>query len=110
MSGESVTAFVTKADSKTVRIKSMGGNIDSALLAQGFSFDKNLGEFSIIVADNATKAELLKRLRDLGICFSSGKEWSPAEVFEYLREIGLLEGSFKKISWNSPSVFNVSVC
>jgi len=37
-------------------------------------------------------------LRDADICFSRGREWNPAEVFEWLKDQGLLTGQFKSIA------------
>jgi hypothetical protein len=40
-------------------------------------------------------------LRDLGVAFSAGRDWSPSEVVLDLRDRGLFEGSFTEIYWNS---------
>jgi hypothetical protein len=50
------------------------------------------------------------KLRDNNFFFSGGREWCPAEVFEYLREQSLLKGSYKKISWADPNNYRIDVC
>ena len=44
-------------------------------------------------------ARLAAQLRDLGIAFSYGRDWSPSEVVQQLRDEGLFKGSFNEISW-----------
>ena len=42
-------------------------------------------------------------LRDLGILFLGiDKGWSPGDVFEDLRERGLVNGEFEEIVWSGP--------
>jgi hypothetical protein len=57
--------------------------------------------FVLPVPDNATKATEMMWLRDHGIPFEIGKEWSPAEVFEYLRDLGLTKGGY----WSAGNFF-----
>jgi hypothetical protein len=109
MSEELVKAFVTKADANVVRIKLLDSSFQSELSNLGFVFDSGLSEYTFSVTGNQEKAELFDKLRALDAGFSSGKEWCPAEVFEYLRETGLLTGSFKKISWNGPGDYHLTV-
>ena len=44
-------------------------------------------------------ARLATALRDLGIAFAVGREWSPSEVVQKLRDDGLFEGSFTEMAW-----------
>jgi len=55
-------------------------------------------------------AEVFTKLRDLDIPFSAGQDWAPSEIFEHLREKGLLSGKFKKISWSGPGSSRVVEC
>ncbi|WP_105103538.1 hypothetical protein [Microbulbifer pacificus] len=109
MSEELVKAFVTKADGKSVRVKLVDGSFQDALVNLGFAFDSDLLEYTIPVAGNQEKAEIFDKLRIQDVSFSGGKEWCPAEVFEYLRETGLINGSFKKISWRGPGEYQLTV-
>lgn len=47
----------------------------------------------------AEMARLAAALRDLGVKFSAGRDWSPAEVARNLRERGLFQGAFEEIHW-----------
>ena len=109
MNNKSIKAFVTKADGKIVRVKLLDSSIKNELTNLGFSFDNNLSEFIIKADDNASKAKIFEKLRDLDVSFSGGKEWCPSEVFEYLRETGLITGQFKKIGWSGPGDYHITV-
>jgi len=53
--------------------------------------------------DERALASLLGGLRDLGVVFLGvDKGWSPGDVFEDLRERGLLDGPFDEIVWFGP--------
>ena len=109
MSLETVKAFVTKADGKVVRVKAIDSSIVGELSGLGFTFDSDFSEYTIKILDNSEKAELFDKLRTLDVAFSSGKEWCPSEVFEYLRENGLICADFKKISWKGPGDYHLTV-
>jgi len=75
------------------------------LVADGYDV-MQYGEEStlkISVSSDQGKAALLSALRDAGVCFSAGTGWSPAEVFEYLRDEGLIGGVYRRIAWRSPN-------
>lgn len=55
------------------------------------------------VEDDRGLAPLLAALRDLGIVFLGvDKGWSPGDIFEDLRERGLVKGPFEEIVWSGP--------
>jgi hypothetical protein len=54
-------------------------------------------------ADEATLSKLLAQLRDLDVLFGGGSGWPPAEIFDDLRERGLVQGKFIEITWRGPS-------
>jgi len=109
MSEELVKAFVTKADGKVVRVKLVDHSFKNELYNLGFVYDSDLSEYTSLVSGDQEKAELFDKLRSLGVNFSGGKEWCPAEVFEYLREANLLDGNYKKIGWSGPGEYHISV-
>ena len=95
--------FVSEASDDEVYVESAGAELERQLRELGFrEYPEEPGQLRVEVAEPQRKAELFRRLRDLGVCFSRGREWSPAEVFEYLREKGLLSGSFQSIAWRGP--------
>ena len=44
-------------------------------------------------------ARLAGSLRDLGVAFGAGREWSPSEVVQDLKDRGLVSGEFTEIAW-----------
>ena len=60
------------------------------------------------VYDEEEKVSVIKELIAMGALFSSGREWSPEEVVEYLVERGVLDiSSINVISWYSPDSYAV---
>lgn len=100
-------AYVAKADGKEVRVYSDDETIEVDLNRLGFNFDSQTQMYIKLVGGIPEKANLFSELRDLGVCFSDGREWNPGELFEYFREQGLVGGKFKKISWQSSKDFTV---
>jgi hypothetical protein len=108
MSGEDPPPYVRWADLHDIEIAAVDEQTGAALAKLGFGPHAELANVVIrAVADDVEKARVFAQLRDAGICFSHGREWNPAEVFEWLRERGLLEGSFRRIAWSRPGVFAV---
>lgn len=109
MSTSEMKAFVTKADGSFVRVKLLDDSFKPELINLGFSYDRDLLEYVIQTNENSIKAAVFKNLRDLDVNFSGGKEWCPSEIFEYLRETGLVNGQFRKVSWTGPGDYHVSM-
>lgn len=109
MNGTLVKAFVTKADRKAVCVRLIVNSFQSELFNLGFKYDSELSEFIFLVSGDQEKADIFCKLRALGVSFSGGKEWCSAEVFEYLRDIGLLSGNFQRISWRGPGDYHLTV-
>lgn len=109
MTDEIVWAFVTLADSDFIRVKLLDNSRVDNLLKLGFIFDNESLEYKIIVNNDHDKARVFDELRCLDVSFSGGKEWCPSEVFEYLRDQGLLRGNFRKISWMQPNKYHVTM-
>jgi hypothetical protein len=104
-----LNAFVTKADGQQVRVVTLNNALDFELKSLGFMYDQGLSMYVKDTPDNAGKASLFELLRDLDVCFSDGKEWCPAELFEYFRELGLLSGQFKRVAWTDPNTYRITV-
>jgi hypothetical protein len=103
-----VQAYVTKSDSDFVRVKILDAKIKEKLIGIGFTNDIDLNEYKIITPNDEKKAGIFNQLRDLEVYFSDGREWCPAEVFEYLRDKGLLIGNFTMISWTAPDKYFIT--
>ncbi|RYY76050.1 MAG: hypothetical protein EOO52_00540 [Gammaproteobacteria bacterium] len=98
-------SVVVKADASEIIVNAVNENIDSKMLPLGFTFDSKLSRYVKFVGNIKEKAKIFEALRDIGILFSDGKEWCPAELFEYFREQGFVNGTFKRISWIKPTEY-----
>jgi hypothetical protein len=98
-------AYVRSADGDVITVVA-AGPVPAQL---GFAANaEESGSYRRRVADDRAKAQVFAALRDAGVCFARGWEWSPAEVFEWLRDHGLLSGRFQSInSWSAPGIFQV---
>lgn len=108
MINEELKAYVAKADDDEVRVKVLDPLLNSALAALGFAATAEPLVYSLQVADDPSKATVFEALRALGVAFSAGKEWCPSEVFEYLREQGLLSGTFVRVAWTQPGQYRLT--
>lgn len=103
-----VEAFVSEAASARIVVQVMDEKVLGVLKNMGFTLEN--GEKLVVITSASSqeaKAEMLSKLRDCGICFSGGPDWSPSEVFEYLRDCGLLTGRYRKVIWRGPSQMEV---
>lgn len=96
--------LVSKADGSRIVVEVYGTPYDAVLHGLGFTLRSTSPSriFEMSVASDKEKADVLSKLRDAGIAFSRGKEWCPAEVFEWLRDQGSTRGPFQSISWCGP--------
>ena len=96
-------AHVSQADRDLIVIAAVDPERAARL---GFT-EASDGRFVRSVGDEQEKANVMRELRDAGFCFSRGREWNPAEVFEWLCERGLLSGPFRSLSYTRPGEFRV---
>ncbi len=52
--------------------------------------------------DEETAARIAESVRDLGVAFSAGKDWSPAAYIGFLKGKGAVAGQFTEIFWTEP--------
>ena len=52
-------------------------------------------------------AAALQPLVDLGLAFSSGRNWCPLEVATHYRNEGMLSGTIRSICWTGPNRWHV---
>ncbi|MDN3639399.1 hypothetical protein QWY82_11340 [Simiduia curdlanivorans] len=99
-------SFVEKADQNTIKVSISDDELMKKLIASGFRASGG-NHLQIETSGDKDKAKIFNLLRNMGIYFSDGKEWCPSEVFEHLRDLGILEGKFKRISWRGNSDVNI---
>lgn len=102
----SLRAYVQQADGIAVQVMLVDATAQPALCALGFEGTPPI--LHACVADDAAKARMFSALRDLGVAFSAGREWCPADVFAWLRTRGLLEGEYLRIAWSGPQQFQLT--
>ncbi len=87
--------------SASLRQKLREINTERDLLAGLFYGGRILSNWKIRFDDDEDLGRLFVVLRDLGFCFLGQPHgWPPAAIFEELRSRGLIDGSFKEISWH----------
>lgn len=96
--------YVSQADSDKIVVVTNGTQYDALLHGLGFRLQGGTPNrtFEFPVGSDKDKADVFSKLRDADIAFSRGREWCPAEIFEWLRDQGLLLGPFQSISWRGP--------
>lgn len=102
-----IDAYVRQADGNCIRVTLLNGRSRASLQALGFSAGE-ADTLTLPVPDDAAKAAAFIRLRDLGVAFSAGREWCPADVFEHLRDRDLLTGPYLRLAWHTPQQFTVT--
>jgi len=102
-----IDAYVRQADGNCIKVMLFNGRSRASLQSLGFTAgDENT--LTLPVPDDAAKAAVFLRLRDLGVAFSAGREWCPADVFEHLRDRGALEGPYLRVAWRTLQQFTVT--
>lgn len=96
-----VKAIVTEAATSRIVVAVVDRTFLQRIVSLGFSpvLTARLEVVSASAVAPIVKANLFASLRDEGVCFSAGPDWCPADVFEYLREQGLLSGPYRRIAW-----------
>ena len=95
--------FVKRADSDHIVVDLQEDVLSAQLERLGFTRVSTADrELQIETTSKEEKARVLTTLRDRGVHFSRGREWSPAEVFEWLRDQKLVSGVFSEIYWVNP--------
>lgn len=95
--------YVYHAADDFIRIKAAPDGLKALLIDSGFGVDPDDPDRLVLtVSSDEAKSQVFARLRDLGVCFSVGPNWSPAETFSWLRDRGLLSGRFQEIAWRGP--------
>lgn len=97
-------AFVSEGALSEIVVRVIDDNAIELIVGLGFAAVPGAEKktFSLIAPDQEFKIRLFETLRDEGVCFSAGPDWCPADVFEFLRDQGMLTGFYRKIIWCGP--------
>lgn len=77
----------------------------SSVTKLGFIPDNNF--LSKPITNDLERQVLAKELIGLNALFSAGKDWSPAELMLYYKELGIISG-FQMISWKNPDTYVIT--
>ena len=77
---------VSRADGDEIVVA--GADAATAATLAGLGFAERSGALVLAVGEQGETAAALAAPRDAGVRFARGREWAPAEVFEWLRERG----------------------
>lgn len=97
-------AYIVECALSEVVVRVVDDSIGELLAALGFVPvpNKEIRTLSLITPNQIVKIQIFEKLRDEGVCFSTGPGWCPADVFEFLRDSKLLTGPYRKILWRGP--------
>jgi hypothetical protein len=82
-----------------------GSGEDNQLLQLGFTFHD--GQLQRPINDSADRVKLVNDLIRLGALFSTGRDWSPAELVDFYREEGKITASYRRITWSGPDQYEI---
>lgn len=96
--------YVSECHSAKIVVKVVSSHDITLLTSLGFYTDTDIAANAFIchVKNDMERSIILQKLRDHDMCFSAGKEWNPSEMFEYLRDEGLVTGTYRRITWMGP--------
>lgn len=59
------------------------------------------------IADVPDRQKLVGALVNLGALFSSGRDWSPAELVDFYREQGVVSTGYRIIAWKNSNEYMI---
>jgi len=104
-SDEKLRAYVASVDSDSISIEIFDDTIKSMMEERGYCHVEKSTWRKYL--DEKEQLEEMTYLRDIGIPFSEGQGWPPADVFEYLVEQGQLSWPYKCIAWSAPGKYTI---
>lgn len=88
------------------RVQTTNSAHRQSLVRMGFV--EEYDRLSLPLKDKNDRAKVVQMLIGFGALFSDGRDWSPAELVAYYRELGLVSGSYRVITWRNPNDYFVS--
>ena len=98
--------IVTDIAGNFARLICENTNTFSVLESMGFSQEDK--HFVRSIKDDADRLQLVLALIDMNALFSSGRDWSPAELVELYRDEGRVTKNFRIITWTAPGDFLIT--
>jgi hypothetical protein len=89
------------------RLKTTNDSLKITLSKMGFLEEAE--QLIRIVTDDGDRKALISSLIDMDALFSTGKDWSPAELVDYYYEQGIIKKPYKTISWRAPDDYFITI-
>jgi len=99
---EMSTPYVSYCDG-VIKLRDVPDKLVDQLVMSGAIKGTTAGDLSFIIERDEDRVAIFSLLRNMGFAFAGGREWSPAEQFEDMRDKGMLKGVFKCIVWRGPN-------
>ena len=113
MVDDTLPPYVASSDFKRVTIQGTNPVLADRLQKLGFGQTADGAGFELRCSEPMTFEELAAlatKLRDMGLAFSAGPDWSPSEVMNDLRDRELCNGPYTQISWTGPEQWSLQTC
>ena len=98
---------VVELAGRNILLNNSSDNFNKELIAMGFVKNGKYYALGLPTNDVTKRVTLIKKLIALGDIFSDGKDWSPSELVDYYKEIGLIDSTYYKISWKGKDDFYI---
>lgn len=99
--------IVVELAGQNILLANSGDNFNKELIAMGFIKKGKYYTLNLPVKDITQRVTLIKKLIALEALFSDGKDWSPSELVDYYKEMGLIDNKYYKISWKGKDDFHI---
>lgn len=99
--------IVVELAGQSILLSNSGDNFKKELIAMGFVKKGKYYALDLPTRDITQRVTLIKKLIALEALFSNGKDWSPSELVDYYKEIGLIDSKYYKISWKGKDDFYI---
>lgn len=87
----------------SARVACGRSDAETSLFALGFSMEGN--QMVRPILDISDRQKLVGALIELGALFTSGRDWSPAELVDFYREQGDILTGYRMITWKNPNQY-----
>ena len=99
--------IVVELAGQSILLSNSSDNFKKKLIAMGFVKKGKYYALDLPTKDITQQITLIKKLIVLEALFSNGKDWSPSELVDYYKEIGLTDSKYHKISWKGKDDFYI---
>ena len=99
--------IVVELAGQSILLSNSGDNLKKELIAMGFVKKGKYYALDLPTKDITQRITLIKKLIAFEALFSNGKDWSPSELVDYYKEIGLINSKYYKILWKGKDDFHI---